>query len=53
MRSLRLGTNVTVFLLFFGLALLDALRSHDWLRSVFWCAIGIVFLRADSLRRER
>jgi len=27
MPKVRMGTNVTVFLLFFGIALLDALRS--------------------------
>jgi hypothetical protein len=47
----RLGTNVAVFLLFFGISLLDALRSHDWLRAVLWLAIGLVFLRADALKR--
>jgi hypothetical protein len=52
MGRLRIGTNVTVFLLFFGIALLDALRSHDWLRAAFWLAIGLVFLRADALRRH-
>lgn len=45
-----MGTNVTVFLLFFGIALLDALGSQDWLRAAFWLAIGLVFLRADALR---
>jgi hypothetical protein len=51
MRKLRLGANVTVFLLFFGIALLDALKSSDWLRAALWFALGLVFLRADSLRR--
>ena len=49
---LRLGANVTVFLLFFGIALLDALRSHDWPRAVLWFALGLVFLRADALKRQ-
>jgi hypothetical protein len=52
MRSLR-GTNVTIFLLFFGLTLLEAVQTRDWLRAVFWLAIGLVFLTADGLRRER
>ena len=51
MRTLR-GTNVTIFALFFGLTLLEALQTRDWLRAVFWLAIGLVFLRADGLRRE-
>ena len=50
MGTLR-GTNVTVFLLFFGVSLLDALQSRNWLRAIFWLAIGLVFLRADALRR--
>ncbi|HEX8906322.1 MAG TPA: hypothetical protein VF771_15845 [Longimicrobiaceae bacterium] len=51
MRQVRIGTNVTIFLLFFGLSLIDAVQTHDWLRAAFWCAIGLVFLRADALRR--
>jgi hypothetical protein len=50
MGTLR-GTNVTVFLLFFGVSLLDALQSRNWLRAIFWLAIGLGFLRADGLRR--
>ena len=52
MRNLR-GTNVTIFLLFFGLSLVEALQTRDWLRAAFWVAIGLVFLTADGLRRER
>lgn len=50
MRNLRLGPNVAVFLLFFGIALLDALREGEWLRATLWLALGLVFLRADSLK---
>ena len=46
------GTNVTIFLLFFGLTALEALQTRDWLRAVLWLAIGLVFLRADGLRRR-
>ena len=52
MRNLR-SANVTIFLLFFGLTLLEALQTRDWLRAAFWLAIGLVFLTADGLRRER
>jgi hypothetical protein len=52
MRKITLGTNVTVFLLFFGISLLDAVQSHDWLRALLWFAIGLVFLRADSLKPD-
>lgn len=47
-----IGPNVTVFLLFFGIALLDALRSRDLLAAALWLALGLVFLRADALKRK-
>ena len=50
MQQVRFGTNFTVFLLFFGIAMLDAFHTHDWVRAAFWCAIGIAFLRADALK---
>jgi hypothetical protein len=50
MPKLTFGTNVTIFILFFGISLLDAMRSHDWLRALLWFAIGLVFLREDSLK---
>ena len=53
MRNLRIGSNVAVFVLFFGVALLDALRSGDWVRAAFWVAIGLVFLRGDLLAQRR
>ena len=53
MRKLRMGTNITVFLLFFGVALLDALRGGHWLRAAFWFVIGLVFLLGDTIRQPR
>ena len=50
MDKLRVGTNVTVFLLFFGLSLLEALQAHAWFRAALWLALGLVFLRADALK---
>jgi hypothetical protein len=53
MRVPRLDANVTVFALFFGLALLDAFGNRRWLAAVLWIGFGLVFLRADNLRRHR
>ncbi len=52
MQTLR-GTNVTIFLLFFGVSLLEAFQTRDWLRAAFWLGIGLAFLGADGLRREQ
>jgi hypothetical protein len=47
-----LGPNVTIFLLFFGLALLDATLSGDLIAACLWMALGFLFLRADTLKRS-
>jgi len=50
MKKPALGTNFTVFLLFFGVATLEAFQTRNWIKAAFWLAIGIVFLLADNLR---
>jgi len=52
MRKIKPGTNFTVFLLFFGIAALEAFQTRNWIKAVFWLAIGIVFLSADNLKRH-
>jgi hypothetical protein len=51
MQRIKLGVNFTVFLLFFGIAALEALQTRNWLKAAFWLAIGGVFLLADNLKR--
>jgi hypothetical protein len=48
----KIGVNFTVFLLFFGVALLEALQTRNWLKAAFWVAIGGVFLVGDILRNR-
>ena len=45
-------TNFTVFLLFFGVAAIEAFQTRNWLKVVFWFAIGLVFLISD-LRKKK
>ncbi len=52
MKKIKLGTNVTVFLLFFGVAMLEAFQTRNWIKSIFWLAIGVVFLVADNLKNK-
>jgi len=40
-------TNLTIFFLFFGIALLDALKGGHWPRVLFWLAVGAFFFLAD------
>jgi hypothetical protein len=51
MSGIKLGTNFTIFLLFFGVAALEALQTRNWIKAVFWAALGIVFLVADTSQR--
>jgi len=51
MKKIKLGTNFAVFILFFGVGILEAFQTSNWPKAVFWFAIGIVFLVADNLKR--
>jgi len=50
MKILKLRTSFTVFILFFGISLLEAFRTRNWINVVFWIAIGTMFLVADNLK---
>lgn len=40
-------SSLTIFILFFGLAFLDALTDGRWPRIAFWATMGVVFLVLD------
>lgn len=46
------GSATTIFLLFFGVALIDALVGGSFYSILFWLAVGAAFIAAD-LRRVR
>jgi hypothetical protein len=43
--------GLAIFLLFFGVAVLESFQSRNWIKAAFWLAIGVVFLWADKLRK--
>ena len=51
MKRIGVGANIAVFLLFFGVATLEAFQTRNWLKAALWLAIGGVFLVADNSRR--
>lgn len=51
MKKMKFGNGFAVFLLFFGVSLIEAFETQHWLKAAFWLAIGVVFLVADNLRR--
>ncbi len=52
MKKIKLGTNFAVFILFFGVALLEAFQTQNWLKSAFWLIVGVFFLVADNVKKE-
>ncbi len=52
MKTTFAGSATTIFLLFFGVALIDALNGGSVFGILFWLAVGAVFVAAD-LRRVR
>jgi hypothetical protein len=45
-------TAITIFLLFFGVSLLEAIQSKNWIMAGLWLLIGIVFLLGDIFHQK-
>jgi hypothetical protein len=43
----------TIFLVFFGISLLDALWGGHWVRAIFWLGIGLLFFALDHARKAK
>jgi hypothetical protein len=56
MRNLHVShmrfNGLAIFALFFGVATLEAFRTHDWIKVIFWLAMSSGFILADSLRKR-
>ena len=52
MKKLTPGSAFTVFLLFFGIALLDAISNGQWVITLLWLLAGFCFLLADIMKRK-
>ncbi|HEY60886.1 MAG TPA: hypothetical protein G4N92_09450 [Anaerolineae bacterium] len=44
-------TNTAIFILFFGVAVTESIQTQNWLKVIFWIAIGLVFLFADLKKK--
>jgi hypothetical protein len=51
MHRLKVEAEITIFLLFFGTAMVDALRHHRWPLSAVYILLALMFL--FSGRRKR
>ncbi len=48
MKNLKFGTNFAVFVILFGVALLDAIQVQSWARIAVFVALAVLFLWADT-----
>ncbi len=48
MKKITVGPKVAIFVLFFGLSLLEAVRDRDYIKGGLWFLLGLVFLFADN-----
>lgn len=48
MKSLNFGTNFVVFILFFGIALIEAIQRDNWIGACLFLALGLLSLWADA-----
>jgi len=44
-------TNVAVFILFFGIALIEAFQQHNWLEAILFIVLGALSLKADLFEK--
>ena len=45
-------TNLAVFIIFFGLALVEALQHANWLEAALFLALGLLSLKADFSKKK-
>jgi len=50
MKAIKFGAGFAVFVLFFGLAMIEAIRNQEWLQASFWIFVGLLFFYADNMR---
>lgn len=43
--------NVTVFIIFFGIALVEAVQKSNWIEASLFLALGILSLQADFTKK--
>ncbi len=44
--------NLAVFIIFFGIALIEAIQKQNWLEAALFLALGVLSLRADFTAKK-
>jgi len=45
-------TNITVFIIFFGIAFIEALQKNNWVGALLFLALGALSLSADFRKKK-
>jgi hypothetical protein len=53
MNKVRIGTGFTVFVIFFGISVLESFASGNILWIALWLLAGVAFLIGDNVRGRR
>lgn len=48
----KMNTSITIFILFFGIALLEAFEKHNWLEAGLFLLVGGVSFWADRRKSK-
>jgi hypothetical protein len=51
MNKPNFNAGITIFILFFGLALIEAIQKQNWLEAAIFLALGIVSFWADRKKK--
>ncbi len=52
MRRAKVVAGLVIFLLFFGTAMIDALRRHAWATCSLYVLLALLFLKSGSRGRD-
>ncbi len=48
----KLGTNFAIFAIFFGMALILAVKNQNWLGALIFLIVGLMSLWADNNKKK-
>jgi hypothetical protein len=51
MNKFNLNPSLTIFILFFGVALIEAIDKHNWVESLLFLLLGAVSFWADRSKK--
>lgn len=52
LKEIKLKSGIIIFLLFFGVAFLEAFRTKNWIAVAYWIAIASLFMLLDNWTRD-